>query len=130
MKAQASFEYIILIGTLLILVVPIFYYVTYQSSQNLKAYQADDAVKSIARTVDTVYAIGPGTKNYVWVTFPGGIQNTSISNNEIIIRISSYGGETDIIAKTRAKVIGNITAQKGTYKISIEMLDSGEVKIG
>ena len=130
MKGQTSFEYVILVGAILVLVVPLFYYVSYESSTNLRINQANDAVKSIARTADTIYAFGPGAKNYVWVTIPSGINNVTILDNEIIMTLTQYGGKTDLVAYTRANITGNIPSSQGTYKIPIEMLDSDEVKIG
>ncbi|MBI2672273.1 hypothetical protein HYX16_05040 [Candidatus Woesearchaeota archaeon] len=130
MKGQASFEYVIMVGVVLVLLIPIASYVIYHSSQTIKINQADDAVKSIAKKADTVYALGKGSKSFVSVILPSGIINTSINNNDIIIVLSIYGGKTEIIAHTKANLVGSLPTLKGSLTIPIEMLDSGEVKIG
>jgi len=129
-RGQISLEYIILIGTILILIIPISYYLTYQTSSNLRVNQADDAVKSIARTVDTVYSMGPGARNYVWITIPKGVTDTKLSTNEIQISLGIYGGVSDIAATTSANLTGEIPNSSGTYKIPIEVLDDGRVRVG
>jgi len=129
-KAQASIEYVLLIGILLMIVIPLFYYATEKSSTNIRLSQAEDVVVSLAQAAEQVYALGPGSKVYVWVVIPSGVQSTSVAGSEISLTMGIYGNMSDVTAVTRAPVTGNITTQRGTRKIPVEYLESGIVLIG
>jgi uncharacterized protein (UPF0333 family) len=125
-KAQASLEYIVIVGVVLILLIPLFYYVSNASAENIKIAQIEDAVNSLAKAADDVYALSPGTKKYVWVSIPGGVEGKFLNASEIVLTI----GGSDIVAITKATVVGEIPTDKGTHKVPVELLDSGVVRIG
>ncbi|MBI2545680.1 hypothetical protein HYV81_00705 [Candidatus Woesearchaeota archaeon] len=129
-RGQVSFEYIVIAGILLVITLPFFYYAFSESNTAIKLNQADDAVKSIARAADTVYSLGPGSKLFVVVSIPDGVQNTSITSKTVQLQLSIYGGVSDIYANTKANLTGSIPTARGTYKLSLEMLNSGLVAIG
>lgn len=129
MKSQASMEYLTIVGLILVFLIPIFYYASSTSSTVIIKNEAKDAVKSLSKTVDFVYSLSPGTKSYVWITIPGGVINTSVSNNEVGLTLD-YGGISEIFYETKANVSGGFPSAKGTYKIEVEHLDSGIVYIG
>ena len=118
-----------IIGFLLIIITPILYYSLQGQSSTIYINQADDAVNTIANAVNEVYALGPGTKNYVWVTFPNNIIESSIINQEVLLKININGKISDIYAKTKAGMSGILPNVKGTYKIKVEALDSGIVQL-
>jgi uncharacterized protein (UPF0333 family) len=128
-KAQAALEYLILVGVLLVSLIVIFNYVFYYSSQNFKINQAEDTIQTLAKTADTLYALGPGSRDFVWINMPGSVSQTLIQNNTIQITLFLYGGQTDFHIKTIAPVNGSIPTEKGRYKIKLEVLDSGVVQI-
>lgn len=129
-KAQASIEYVLLIGILLMIVIPLFYYATEKSSTNIRLSQAEDVVVSLAQAAEQVYALGPGSKVYVWVVIPSGVQSTNVTGSEISLTMGIYGNTSDITALTKAPVTGNITTKRGTQRIPVEFLESGIVLIG
>ena len=90
-RGQASFEYVILVGTLLVILIPLFYYAINQSTETIKLEQAEDTVYSLTKAADEIYSLGPGSKKYVWITIPGGVQSTQIVSTEIIMQISIFG---------------------------------------
>ncbi len=128
-RGQAAFEYLILIGALLALLIPLFNYVTYYSSQNIKVEKLEDAVQTLGKTADSLYALGPGNKEYVWIELPGSIRNTNVADNEILIVVYIYGGESDFYYTTAGPVTGSIPDTPGRYKMQIEVLDNGIVNI-
>lgn len=128
-KAQAALEYLILVGVLLVLLVTLFNYVFYYSSQNLKIEQADDAVQTLGKAADTLYTLGPGNRDFVWVTIPGSVSETKVEENLILIKLFVYGGQSDIYVRTNAQLNGTLPTSKGRYKIKLETLDSGVVQI-
>lgn len=129
-KSQASLEYVILVGILLVMLIPLIYFSFEKTSENVKLTLAEDVVKSLAKAADDVYALSPGTKKQVIVTVPSGVKGSLINSSEISLTLSIFGQTTDIMSVTKATVIGYIPVEKGTYRIPVELLDSGVVQIG
>src|SRR3989344_3667017 len=129
-RGQASFEYIILIGMLLVLVIPLFYYGLTSSTENIKLSEAEDFVQTLSKSADDVYALSPGSIKYVWVTIPGSVRNITIDTSEIIVTLSSYGSTSEVVGFTRAPIVGSLEHARGTYRVRIEHLSSNVVLIG
>jgi len=129
-KAQVGLEYLVILGAILVILIPLFFYAISKSSENIRFSQAEDAVNSLGKAADEVYALSPGTKKYVWVNIPGGVENTQITSSEISLTIGVFGNTSDIVAITRAPLAGEIPVSKGTHHIPVELLDSGIVLIG
>ena len=129
-KGQISFEYIVLLGLLLIILIPIFYYTSIYTSQNVKISKAEDLVTSLAKAADEVYASSPGTKKYVWIDVPNGVSSSLVNLSEINLKVNIFGKDSDVTAITRSTVTGTIPIAKGNYRIPVELLDSGVVLIG
>lgn len=129
-EGQSSLEYILLVGILLVLLIPLFYYATNKTSESIKVSQATDVVESLAKAADEVYVLGAGTKRFVWINVPGGVESASISSSEITLTIHVFGDTSDVVAATNAPLAGEIPIEKGTYKIPVEHLASGVVLIG
>ena len=120
-KAQSSLEYVLIIGALLVVTIPLFYYVIHQSTTTLRPKQADDTVHALAAKTESVFFLSEGTKDHLWISIPGGISSTRIANKSITLFLSS-GGE--ITAFTRANITGSIPSARGTYRISVEKIDN------
>jgi uncharacterized protein (UPF0333 family) len=126
-RGQSGLEYIVLVGIVLVVLIPLIYYSTSTSSEAIKQSQGEDMVWSLANAADEVYVLSPGTKKYVWINVPGNIQDFQINSTEISVTFSGFG---DIVAATKATVVGKIPIARGRYKIPIELLASGIVRIG
>jgi uncharacterized protein (UPF0333 family) len=129
-RGQASLEYIGIVGIVLVLLIPLFFYAVNKSSENIKLNQASDTVNTIAKAADEVYTLGPETKKFVWINIPGGVSSTTISINEVTLSLGKQNFVSDINAFTTAPMIGSFPKDKGTYKISIMHLESGVVLVG
>ena len=129
-KAQVAPEYILVLGFVLIVTVPILYYAMRESNVNIKINQISDAVNTLARAADTVYSIGPGTRKYVWVNIPGGVESYSLDNKSVLFKLSIFGGVSDVFEETKADLAGVIPISKGQHRVLVEMLESGYVHFG
>lgn len=128
MRAQISMEYLILIGLVFIAVIPLFYYAMTESGKNIQMNQANDIVNTLAKTADTVYALGPGSQKLVEITIPGGVESVTIVGNEISLKLRIFGGIADIYAETKANVTGTITTTSGIHHVTVKTLESGVVQ--
>ena len=130
MKAQASIEYLMIVGVLLLIVIPIFYYSSNRVNANIKLEQVDDAVKNLVNAANDVYSLGPGAKKYITITVPDGIKNITIDGKDIIFNLGIFGDVSVIHLSAIPNVTGYILSSKGTYIIPVETLSSGIVLIG
>lgn len=129
-RAQVSLEYMLIVGIIFVIMIPIFYYAARESTDQIRLNQAEDAVNTLARTADSLYALGPGSRDYVTVTMPSGVSGSSVNGSEITLRLDIFGARSDILAFSQAPLTGSLKTDQGTYWILVEVLDSGLVKIG
>ena len=129
-RSQVSVEYILIVGIALIILLTFFYYAINRSNVTVRLNQASDAVTTLAKTADTVYSLGPGSKDYAYITLPYGIESILINGSRILLKLRVFSSVSDIYSDSKAVVVGSIAAVQGTYKIPVEMLDSGVVEIG
>ncbi|MFA6907340.1 MAG: hypothetical protein WC263_00775, partial [Candidatus Micrarchaeia archaeon] len=130
MKAQASLEQLIVIAIALALVSFTFYLAINYSSDSTKISQAKDAVERLAASADHVYALGPNSKEYVTVYLPEDLESASVAGRNIILKVPTTGGATDVYATSKAELIGAIPHYRGKQKVLVEYLQSGKVRIG
>ena len=128
-RGQAAFEYMILVGALLVVLIPLFNYVSYYSAQNVKVEKLEDAVQSLGKTADTLYALGPGNKDYIWIELPGALRQTKVEGKEILITAHIFGDNSDFYYTTIGGVNGSIPPEKGRYKMVLEVSENGTVNI-
>ncbi|MBU1111467.1 MAG: hypothetical protein ABIG93_04060 [archaeon] len=129
-KAQVGMEYLAILGVILLLLIPLFFYAISQTSDNIRTYQAEDAINSLGKAADEVYSLSPGTKKYVWISIPNGVEETQVTGTEVSLTITIFGNSSDFVFNTKALVVGEIPIEKGTYRIPVELLESGIVLIG
>lgn len=127
-RGQIATEYLILTGVIFLAIIPIFYYALQQSSQNVRMNEANDFVNTLAKTADMVYALGPGSQDYVGVVMPGGVESVSISRNEVLLKVRIFRGTADIFAYSKANLTGSISTTSGSKHVSVKNIN-GTVQI-
>lgn len=129
-RGQTSFEYIVIVGAIILLMIPFLSYAVSKINRETKFNTAEEAVAKLAQAADSVAVLGPGTRRFVTITLPADISATSINGTEILLQMQ-YGGKTsDIVSTTKSLVQGSLQKGKGTYKIAVEALNDGSVYIG
>ncbi len=121
MRGQIATEYIVITAIILLAVIPIFYYAITESSRTTRINQAADAVNTIARKAESVYSLGPGSRDYIWISVPTGIVGSTVDNGTVMLSFSSLG---DAAAFTKVNITGTIPTTPGVYRIAIEMLEN------
>src|SRR3989338_1476221 len=124
MRAQAAVEYVIILGIVLLVLIPIFYYSLSESNRTTRLNQASDIVNILARKSEAVYALGSGSRDYVWINVPQGIKDYSIYNKTIKLSFYSLG---DAVAFSSVNVTGRIPVVAGVYRLVIEAKDNNVV---
>lgn len=132
MRAQAAFEYMLVVMLVLGFLVPLWTYtltVNNEASDELSFSYAKNAVESISSAADLVYSQGPPAKLRVSVHIPGGVEEYNITNSTIIITIRNAGGVTGIFAESRARLNGTLPIDRGTYWIDVRAVDNANFDV-
>lgn len=129
-RGQVGIEYIMIVGAILIITIPLFFYAIYETNYKVRLNQADDAVHTLSNSADTVYSMGPGSKKYVWISIPSGVTSSLVNEREITLTLSIFGGSSDIVGTSKAVMVGSVPSDTGTYRIAVEALEAGIVRIG
>ncbi|MBI2140371.1 hypothetical protein HYU14_05585 [Candidatus Woesearchaeota archaeon] len=129
-RGQVASEYIILLGIVFVITIPLLYYVFRESAVTVQLNQADETINALVKAADNVYAFGPGTKKYLWVNVPGGIRSSLLDNKTIQYQIEIFGGISDVFGLTQGDVRGTLPLGEGQHRIAVEMTSSGYVQIG
>jgi len=127
MKAQAAVEYLIMVGVILAIAIPIFYYSLTYSSESVAISKSKEAAEAIASGGDYVYSLGEGTRTTVAIDIPTNVKESYILDNEIGFRISTSAGITDVYAMSMTNVTGSLPDTPGRHFIVIKHLGDGVV---
>lgn len=129
-RGQIATEYLILIGIALLAIIPIFYYSLSSSSQTVRLNEAEDFVNSIAKTADRVYALGPGSQDYIQVSVPGNIESITFDRNEVILKIYIHEKISDVFAISKTNLTGSVSTSSGSKHVYVKTLSNGTVEVG
>lgn len=130
MKGQSSIEYIILVSLILAALIPLIYYATSKSSNEIRLNQADQTVQTIAKAADNVYTAGPGNREYIQVVMPTGVQSFTVNGRDIIMNLTIYGSFSQVHARSISSIRNTtpLPREEGTYNIIVRMTEK-EVEI-
>lgn len=116
--------------------IPLLYYGLTKSNETIRINQADDALQTITKTADAVYALGLGNKEIITVIIPSGITSVDVNAQTISLFVSIFGGTSEFHSSSVANLkatsifLNNIT-NKGTHNINIETYknNSGSINV-
>ncbi len=123
-KAQVAIEYILLIGLIVAVIIPIFYYSLSTITQNIKMNRAYAMVNKIVETADMLYALGPGSQEVIVIEIPGGVKNITIQGKEINARLMIFSNVSDINAISKANMSGTLVTKAGSWHILMKNEDN------
>lgn len=129
-RGQIATEYIILVGIVFIALIPIFYYAITTSSKNVNFNEAEDLVNSISKTADRVYALGPGSQDYIQINVPGSTEEIIFDRNEVTVKLLFHEKISDIFARSKTNLTGYISTSSGSKHVYVKTLSNGTVEVG
>jgi hypothetical protein len=134
MKAQIATEYMIIIAFALMILVPYTIYLTSVSqnfSQDNSLAVASNSIKKIGQNADWVYSQGIPSKLDISVVIPDNVQNITISGKEILCKVMTSAGVSDIYYDSIANLTGNLTTSPGQYNVIIQAVANGvQISVG
>jgi len=122
-KAQISMEYLIIVGFVAAITVPlIVIFNTHSSEMNeeITANQVDNIASKIVDAAESVYYLGESSKVTFRTYIPKKINAVSIGNNEVVFYINRMNGIDHVVKYCAVPINGSISAESGIHNIVIE----------
>ncbi len=123
MKAQASFEYMMVFALALAFAIPVWIYMSsmqQSAGEELSLSYSKNAVNQITSAADLVYTQGPPAKVRLNVYIPSRLEMINIINKTVNFRILTSAGASDVFSESVANLTGTLSNSEGTYWISVE----------
>ena len=132
MRGQASLELLITVGIVIAFTIPVLFLllsVTSVGYEDTTKAQAEASSRTLADTMNTVYAQGDGAKRLILINVPATTERLSAEEYEVIVQIKTSGGKFEAVHPTIAKIEGYqyIEGRTGLIILIVEN-DGGEVK--
>jgi hypothetical protein len=100
-KAQASFEYIMLVAIVLLFVVSgigIIYQYSQRSNEEINVAAIDKIGQDIIDTAEKIYYVGGNSWQSIKFNVPSSVKGIYvINNNEVVVQYESYGGLSEAV---------------------------------
>ncbi len=127
-RGQVSLELLITLGIVLAFTIPVVFLLLSVSSvgfEKASKDQADATSRSLAETINNVYAQGQGSKRVLLLNAPSSTKNITIKNSasggEVIVTIKTSQGNYEAVSPiiTNAEIVGKIESKTGLFSVSV-----------
>ena len=121
--SQISVEYILIVGFALVVVVPlliIFMQYSSSSSSAASTNQAFQIARKIIEESEEVFYIGNPAQTTITANFPENIQSISLSDKEVVFKIKTANGVTEIVQVSKVNITGTLPTSAGIHVLKIK----------
>ncbi len=132
MRAQAAFEYMLVVIIALAFMAPVWAYISSvktETTDELSLSYAKNSVDKLASTADLIYSQGPPAKVRVNIYIPANVQGYDMINNTILINVSYQGVVMPVFADSRARMNGTLPLVEGNYWMKIEAVEGEDYDV-
>src|SRR3989338_11484786 len=123
-KAQVSIEYMFIIGFATIVttsLIIIYYSFTQESREEVTSSQIMQVVKKVVDAAESVYYLGEPSQTTLKINMPSNVVSTDLSSgNEIVFKVRTKGGESDIVQSSSVNITGSLPTDKGLYTVTVK----------
>lgn len=126
MRGQPALEYMAIVGLSLAILVPLWIYVNSSMDSaraDLQLSYAQNSLERIREAADAAYVEGVPAQFSLFLNFPQGIESTSVSGTEVMMRITPFGAGgalSDVYVVTIGNVTGSIPLQSGMVRLYVK----------
>ncbi|MBI2559214.1 hypothetical protein HYW20_07880 [Candidatus Woesearchaeota archaeon] len=131
LKSQVSVEYMFIMGFATLMAIPlllIYYTYTSDSSDSVATGQALQIARKIVDSSESVYYLGKPSQTTLKLNFPENIYSTSLENYEVLFKIRTQNGITDIVQVSAVNISGSLPITQGIHIVTIKA-EGGYVSI-
>lgn len=125
-RGQRSFEYILLLGIVLIVVLPLYLYSADTAGDSFRRSNVEDALGSIALASNDLNELGRGNKKIVKIQIPSGVDEFYIGDGEIVYSLSGV----NISSEIDFEVLGELPTNEGLHSVVIRSINDGIIVFG
>ena len=136
LHGQVALETLIVVGFILVLMIPLLhtlYTKTIAIQNELKVYEAERVVDTLASSISTVGVIGPNGSAEIEFSLPDSAElkiGEDTSNKEISLELETYLGRIDIVRVLSYTISGEIKTQTaGDKRVKITHYEDGSIKV-
>jgi uncharacterized protein (UPF0333 family) len=119
-QAQASIEYLMLVGVSLLIIALLAGYSFMVYSQTASNHEIQSTAKELRNAINSVYSLGEGNSVVVQITLPQNISNVTIGNNYLIFETVDLGQKSSSLEEFDANLSGSIPSVWGVYQIQVK----------
>ena len=130
-KSQISVEYMLIVGFATLMAIPlllIYYRYTADSSDTIATSQALQIARKIADSSESVYYLGKPSQTTLKFSFPDNIQIINLSGREVVFKLKTRSGITDLVQASSVNMSGSIPVSAGIHTLELKAED-GYVQI-
>ena len=123
MKAQTAFEYMVIVLLVMAFITPVWYHLNsvQQSTADQFIYTyAKAALNKLKDNADLVYSQRYDARVTIKIYIPPGVQNISISGNDLRMTVYTSDGVQDVFETTTSTVSGSLPTSEGLYTVLLE----------
>jgi hypothetical protein len=125
-KSQVSVEYMFIMGFAALMTIPlllIYHTYTSDSSDTVAASQALHIARKIVDSSESVYYLGKPSQTTLKVNFPERIQSIALSGKEVVFKVKTKNGVTDIVQVSSVNISGVLPTTQGIHVITVKAED-------
>ena len=131
LRSQVSVEYMLVMGFATLLTIPlllIYYTYSADSTDAVATGQALQIARKITDASESVYYLGKPSQTTLKLNFPEGIQSTNVSTKEVVFKIKTQAGVTEVVQVSPVNMSGTLPISAGIHVITVKAED-GYVQI-
>ena len=125
-KSQTSVEYLLVIGFVTILTIPLIliYHSQIQNTDlQVNSQQILQVARQVSGTAEEVFFLGEPSQTEIKVNIPSNIDSVTISGTDINFKLKTTEGLSDINHISSVNLTGTLPTSPGTYTIKIKAQD-------
>lgn len=127
-RGQASFEYLILMGFVTLVlagILGIAFFYTSGIQDRVRINQVNNFASKVISAAEYIYSAGEPSKTTVLAYLPENVKNITIEENLILISIETSSGLSRIGFPSSVNITGEIPYTPGLKKLEVEALVNG-----
>lgn len=129
-KAQVSFEYLVIMGfvtVILILILSISIFYSSSVEDQIKVTQMNNYANKIISSAESVFYSGKPSKATITAYLPKDIKEIEIVDNSLVISIQTSSGLNKRVFESNVPISGSLTISRGLKTIKIEAQETEAV---
>lgn len=122
-SAQVSVEYMLIMGFAALMTIPlllIYYSYSSESSDSVATSQALQIARKIVDSSESVYYLGKPSQTTLKLNFPERISSINLSSREVVFKIKTKSGITDIVQVSSVNMSGTLPTTQGIHIITVK----------